>query len=34
MIDARYNAYLLDASLAPVKVESIQGDDNYLFIPD
>ena len=32
MINAGYNAYLLDANLVPVKVESIQGDDNYLFI--
>ena len=32
MIDSGYNAYLFNDKLEPVKVASIQGDDNYLFI--
>lgn len=33
MIDAGYEAYFLDKNLKPVKVETLHGEDNYLFVP-
>ncbi len=34
MIDAGYEAYLFDGNLEIVKVGSIRGENNYLFIPN
>ena len=33
MIDAGYDAYFLDKNLKPVKVDTLHGEDNYLFVP-
>jgi FkbM family methyltransferase len=34
MIDAGYRAYLIDANINPINVLSMQGNDNYLFVPN
>ena len=34
MINAGYKAYLIDAEINPIKVSSMQGNDNYLFVPN
>ena len=34
MIDAGYKAYLIDADINPFNVLSLQGNDNYLFVPN
>ena len=34
MINAGYKAYLIDAEINLIKVSSMQGNDNYLFIPN
>ncbi len=34
MIDAGYKAYLIDADINPIHVLSLQGNDNYLFVPN
>ena len=34
LIDARYKAYLIDADSNPIHVLSLQGNDNYLFVPN
>lgn len=33
MINAGYNAYSIDADINPIKISSLKGNDNYLFIP-
>ena len=34
MLDAGYKAYLIDANINPINVLSMQGNDNYLFVPN
>jgi hypothetical protein len=34
MIDAGYKAYLIAADINPIHVLSLQGNDNYLFVPN
>tara|TARA_X000000950_G_scaffold255731_1_gene320610 strand:+ start:224 stop:970 length:747 start_codon:yes stop_codon:yes gene_type:complete len=34
MIDAGYKAYLIEEDINPIHVLSLQGNDNYLFVPN